>query len=151
MNDLQQPMEGHAVRALLNASEGSQLFASLSCSIDGRFNLSFEGGAAIPPSAMTADGQAWVVDLQLYFDSAPPMPVRALRAFSHQGWLRFVPDAPFGVTSPDSIVSRFQRARSMWVRYTRADGPAMALFDVPGDTRTVVRRIYGACKRMPPP
>src|SRR5687768_8420906 len=88
-NDLETRMEVHPVRARLMPSGGELLFTSVSCSIDGRLTLSFEGGATIPPSAMAADGQAWVVDLQLYFDSAPAVPARALRAFSHQGWLQF--------------------------------------------------------------
>jgi hypothetical protein len=133
-------------RAVLSASEG---LLTLTCTPPDRIQLDFATGGRMVAS-ITGDGQARLVDVHFVFDSGPPVPARGLGEFGWSGTLILHPGGAYGITTPDSVLARFQAARQVWLRYPTSADAEFARFDVPADTRSVIAATYLACSQPPP-
>jgi hypothetical protein len=133
-------------RAVLSASEG---LLTLTCTPPDRIQLDFATGGRMVAS-ITGDGQARLVDVHFVFDSGPPVPARGLGEFGWSGTLILHPGGAYGITTPESVLARFQAARQVWLRYPTSADAEFARFDVPADTRSVIAATYLACSQPPP-
>jgi len=146
------PMDDRrAVFASIGSTDGATMLLTLSCTIQGDVAVFIEGAKAIQPDDVRFPlPGGYYAAVRMRFDKSAPVSGRAVVARGQPSLLGFHTSTFDELITHRVVARRMQSAKVLWVEYLTYDGTTRTRFDIPGDTRAVVRRIYRRCGASPP-